>query len=69
MRPTGLTHDEAMACLKDQSKADAMVAIGKRATDEIKMTGTPTFVIAGKVYGGELSMDQLRAILDPLVKK
>ena len=33
------------------------------------MTGTPTFVIAGKVYGSELSMDQLRAILDPLVKK
>jgi protein-disulfide isomerase len=69
MRPAGLTHDQAMACLKDQSKADAMLAIGKRATDEIKMTGTPTFVIGGKVYGGELSMDQLRAILDPLVKK
>ena len=57
MRPTGLTHDQAMACLKDQSKADAIVAIAKRATDEIKLTGTPTFVIAGKVYGGELSMD------------
>ena len=42
--------------LKDQSKADAMVAIGKRATDEIKMTGAPTFVIDGKVYGGELSL-------------
>ncbi|HEY1863287.1 MAG TPA: thioredoxin domain-containing protein [Roseiarcus sp.] len=69
MRPAGLTHDQAMACLKDKSKADAMVAIGKRATDEIKMTGTPTFVIDGKVYGGELSMDQLRAILDPLIKK
>ena len=55
MRPAGLTRDQAMACLKDQSKADAMVAIGKRATDEIKMTGTPTFVIDGKVYGGELS--------------
>jgi len=69
MRPAGLTHDQAMACLKDQSKADAIVAIGKRATDEIKMTGTPTFVIDGKVYGGELSMDQLKAILDPLIKK
>ena len=69
MRPTGLTHDQAMACLKDQSKVDAIAAIGKRATDEIKLTGTPTFVIDGKVYGGELSMDQLRAILDPLVKK
>jgi protein-disulfide isomerase len=69
MRPTGLTHDQAMACLKDQSKVDAVAAIGKRANDEIKLTGTPTFVIDGKVYGGELSMDQLRAILDPLVKK
>jgi protein-disulfide isomerase len=69
MRPTGLTHDQAMACLKDQSKADAMVAIGKRGSDEIKMTGTPTFVIDGKVYGGELSIDQLKAILDPIIKK
>jgi protein-disulfide isomerase len=69
MRPTGLTHDQAMACLKDQSKVDAVSAVGKRATDEIKMNGTPTFVIDGKVYGGELTMDQLRAILDPLVKK
>jgi protein-disulfide isomerase len=69
MRPTGLTHDQAMTCLKDQSKADAMVAIGKRASDEIKMTGTPTFVIDGKVYGGELSIDQLKAILDPIIKK
>ena len=69
MRPTGLTHDQAMTCLKDKAKGDAMVAIVKRATDEIKMTGTPTFVIDGKVFGGELSMDQLRAILDPLIKK
>jgi protein-disulfide isomerase len=58
-----------MACLKDQPKADAIVAVAKRATDEIKMSGTPTFVIDGKVYGGELSLDQMKAILDPLVKK
>ena len=69
MRPAGLTHDQAMACLKDKAKADAMVAIQKRATDELKMTGTPTFVINGKVYGGELTLDQLKTILDPLIKK
>jgi protein-disulfide isomerase len=69
MRPAGLTHDQAMACLKDQDKAKAIVGIAKRATDEIKMTGTPTFVIDGKVFGGELSIDQLKAILDPLIKK
>jgi protein-disulfide isomerase len=69
MRPAGLTHDQAIACLKDQPKADAIVAVAKRATDEIKMSGTPTFVIDGKVYGGELTIEQLKAILDPLVKK
>jgi protein-disulfide isomerase len=69
MRTAGLSRDQAMACLKDQEKANAIVAIGKRATDQVKMTGTPTFVIDGKVYGGELSMDQLKAILDPLIKK
>jgi protein-disulfide isomerase len=69
MRPAGLSHDQAMTCLKDQSKADATVAVGKRATEEIKMNGTPTFVIDGKVYGGELTIDQLKAILDPIIKK
>jgi protein-disulfide isomerase len=69
MRPAGLGHDQAMACLKDQSKADAIVAVGKRASEEVKITGTPTFVIDGKVYGGELTLEQLKAILDPLVKK
>jgi protein-disulfide isomerase len=69
MRPTGLTHDQAMTCLNDQAKVNAVAAIGKRANDEIKLTGTPTFVIDGKVYGGELTLDQLRAILDPLIKK
>jgi protein-disulfide isomerase len=69
MRPAGLSHDQAMACLKDQSKADAIVAIGKRANDEVKLTGTPTFVIDGKVYGGELTLEQVKAILDPLIKK
>ena len=27
LRPTGMSHDQAMACLKDQSKADAMTKI------------------------------------------
>jgi protein-disulfide isomerase len=69
MRPAGLSHDQAMTCLKDQAKANAIVAIGKRGAEEVKISGTPTFVIDGKVYGGELSMDQLKAILGPLVKK
>jgi protein-disulfide isomerase len=68
LRPTGLTKDKAMACLKDQSKADAMNAIVKTAVSTVKVSGTPTFVIDGKVYGGELTLKDLDAILKPLVK-
>ena len=64
VRPTGLSHDKAMECLKDQAKADAMQKIVKTAVDVVKMQGTPTFVIDGKVYGGELSIDRSRRDLE-----
>ncbi len=69
MRPTGMTAEKAKECLNNQKLADGIVAITKRAASEVHVSGTPTFVIAGKVYGGELTFDQLKAILDPLVKK
>ena len=69
MRPTGMTQAQATECLKNQKLADGIVAMTKTASEVTHLTGTPTFVIDGKVYGGELTMDQLRAILDPLVKK
>ncbi len=69
MRPTGMTKEQATQCLNNQKLADGIVAIAKRADNDIKLTGTPTFVVNGKVFGGELTIDQFRAILDPLVKK
>jgi protein-disulfide isomerase len=68
LRPTGMSHDQAMACLKDQPKVDAMTKILDAAVQDVKVQGTPTFVIDGKVYDGELSMDDFDAILKPLVK-
>ncbi len=68
LRPTGMGHDQAMACLKDQSKADALTKIVTAAVQDVKVQGTPTFVVDGKVYDGELSMADFDAILKPLVK-
>ena len=68
LRPTGLSKDKAMECLKDQSKADAMNKIVQTAVSTVKVTGTPTFVIGGNVYGGELTLKDLDAILKPLIK-
>ncbi len=68
VRPTGLSRDKAMACLNDQPKAEAMEQIVKTAEKVVKVEGTPTFVIDGKVYGGELTLADLEAIFKPLVK-
>ena len=68
LRPTGMSHDQAMTCLKDQSKADAMTKILNAAEADVKVQGTPTFVIDGKVYDGELSTAELDEILKPLIK-
>ena len=68
LRPTGMSRDQAMTCLKDQSKADAMTKILNAAEADVKVQGTPTFVIDGKVYDGELSLAELDAILKPLIK-
>ena len=68
MRPTGMSHQQAMTCLANQKLIDAMTKILNAAEQDVKVQGTPTFVIDGKVYDGELSMDDLNAILKPLVK-
>jgi len=69
LRAAGMTREQANACLKNQKLANEIVAATKQAEQQIHLSGTPTFVIDGKVYGGDLTFDQLKAILDPLVKK
>jgi protein-disulfide isomerase len=68
MRPTGLTHDKGMACLQDQKLLDGLTAERDRATKAFNFTGTPTFIINGNVYSGELSFDEFQALLNPLIK-
>jgi protein-disulfide isomerase len=68
LRPTGMSRDKATVCLNDQAKADALAQIVKTADERFKISGTPSFIIDGRIYGGALSLDELDAILKPLVK-
>jgi protein-disulfide isomerase len=68
LRPTGMSQEKANACLKDQAKADAFAKIVKDADEKFKVSGTPTFIIDGKIYGGALSLDEMNAILKTIVK-
>ncbi len=69
MRPTGMTQDQATSLPQgpEARRRDRRDRQARQRRDQGH--GTPTFVIDGKVYGGELTFDQLKAILDPLVKK
>lgn len=69
LRAAGMTQEKAQDCLKNQELADGLVAIPKRANELMKISGTPTFIINGAVYGGELTFEQLQAILDPLLAR
>jgi protein-disulfide isomerase len=68
LRPTGVSRDKTTACLNDQAKADALAQIVKNADEKFNISGTPSFIIDGKLYGGALSLEELDAILKPIVK-
>ncbi len=68
LRPTGLGHDKGMACLSDKGLIGKVRGITETAVKVVKVQGTPTFVINGKSYGGELSMADFDELLKPLVK-
>ena len=63
-----------LVVLIGQRKAMGMVVRNNRTENRFSgllarlLTGTPTFVIDGKVYEGELTLKDLDAILKPLVK-
>jgi protein-disulfide isomerase len=68
LKPTGLTRDSIVACLNDQAKANALIKIDEAADEKFDVKGTPTFIVDGKIYGGALSLDELNAIVKPLIK-
>jgi protein-disulfide isomerase len=68
LRPTGLSKEKAMECLKDNTLINKVRSITDTAEKIVKIQGTPTFVIGGKSYGGELSIKDFDELLKPLVK-
>ncbi|HZK98421.1 MAG TPA: DsbA family protein [Caulobacteraceae bacterium] len=61
-RSAGLTDAQFDACIKDEKSLAALQARWDHYVKDDKITGTPTFVINGKVYDkGEMSMGDLDA--------
>ncbi|WP_354196783.1 DsbA family protein [Aquamicrobium terrae] len=63
----GFTQESFNACLTDQNLLEQVRAVQKRGAEEFKIDSTPTFIINGKVYKGALSIDEISAVIDPLL--
>ena len=63
----GFTEESFDAALANQELFDAMKKMQEQATDEFKLEGTPTFYINGKQLTGDKSLEELKAIIDPLL--
>ena len=44
----GISNDQAMQCLADSAKAEAIASRSQQQGDELQITGTPTFFLNGQ---------------------
>lgn len=65
---TGMSEDQFESCVSDKQALAALNARVEKAARDDNISSTPTFVINGKKYEGEQSMEQLDAIIQPLLK-
>ena len=55
------------ACLSDKALEEAILSSRLEGQQRFSVQSTPTFVINGKVYPGNKSIEEFAAILDPLL--
>jgi protein-disulfide isomerase len=60
----GMNKDQLDACLNDTEMAKAMVSAYQANATADKIEGTPTFIIEGQSYSGEMSYEEFAKILD-----
>lgn len=66
-RLAGFTQETFEACLTNQQLLDDVNAVRTKAANEFGIQSTPTFIINGKRYPGNMSVETMSAIIDPLL--
>lgn len=62
----GVTAAQARACLSDRANLDAL-SRRLEQNQAAGVNGTPSFAVAGGILAGEQSIEQLAAVIDPLL--
>lgn len=68
VKQTGMTQEMFEATLKDQALYDKVNQTRDLADKKFGVASTPTFFINGKRQSGAFSVDQMHALIDPLIK-
>ncbi|WP_075632831.1 DsbA family protein [Rhizobium rhizosphaerae] len=63
----GFTQESFEKCLTDQKLLDNINAVMQKGAKEFGVNATPTFFINGKRYSGDMSLDTMSALIDPLL--
>jgi protein-disulfide isomerase len=63
----GFTQEKFEACLTDQKLLEDVRAVRDRGEKEFGVNSTPTFFINGGRYPGAMSIEEISAIIDPLL--
>jgi len=66
-RMAGFTQESFEACLTNQKLLDDVNAVRTKAADQFGIQSTPSFIINGKRYPGNMSIETMSAIIDPLL--
>ncbi|MEH6952520.1 DsbA family protein [Nitrobacter sp. NHB1] len=67
-KQAGFSGPEVETCLKDQALLDKIAADQKYANEVLKVNSTPTFFINGEMVKGEISFEEFKKKIDPLLK-
>jgi len=60
----GFTQESFEACLTNQELLDDVNAVRQKAAEEFQVQSTPTFIINGERSAGNMSIEQMSAIID-----
>lgn len=65
----GLGEAEIDACLADRGMEEAILQMRLAGQQQFDIRSTPTFIIDGKAYPGNRTVDEFAAIIDPLLDR
>jgi protein-disulfide isomerase len=67
-KQAGFTQQSFNECINDTALLNKIQQVRDRATTKFKVDATPTFFINGQRYSGEMSIEEIDKIVQPLLK-